>query len=160
MNITLIAAIGLNNELGIDNDLIWHIPEDLKFFKENTLNKYIVMGMNTYLSLPRKLLNRKYIVLTHKECQLDDDIVVCHNITELLSYIKNIDNEIMVIGGASIYGQMIEYADKMLLTEINDSKKADVYFPKFSKDDWDSSVMCEHEYNGLSYKHVKYVRKK
>ena len=61
MNITLIAAVGLNNELGINNDLIWHIPEDLKFFKENTLNKHIVMGMNTYLSLPRKLLNRKYL---------------------------------------------------------------------------------------------------
>lgn len=160
MNITLIAAIGLNNELGVNNDLIWHIPEDLKFFKENTLNKYIVMGMNTYLSLPRKLLNRKYIVLTHKECQLDDDIVVCHDIDELLAYIKDIDTEIMVIGGASIYGQMIDYADKMLLTEIDDSKNADVYFPRFKKEEWNSSVMCEHEYNGLFYKHVKYVRKK
>lgn len=160
MNITLIAAIGLNNELGIDNDLIWSIPEDLKFFKENTLNKYIVMGMNTYLSLPRKLLNRKYIVLTHKECKLDDDIVVCHNISELLEYIKEIDTEIMVIGGASIYNQMINYADKMLLTEIEDSKEASVYFPKFNKDDWDKDILCSHEYNGLSYKHVKYVRKK
>ena len=60
-------------------------------FKENTLNKYIVMGMNTYLSLPRKLLNRKYIVLTHKDCKLDDDIVVCHNILELMEYIKGPD---------------------------------------------------------------------
>ena len=66
MDITLIAAIGLENELGKDNDLIWRIPEDLKFFKENTINKHIVMGMNTYLSLPRKLLNRKYVVLTRK----------------------------------------------------------------------------------------------
>ena len=160
MNITLIAAVGLNNELGINNDLIWHIPEDLKFFKENTLNKHIVMGMNTYLSLPRKLLNRKYIVLTHKECQLDDDIVVCHNISELLEYVKNIDTEIMVIGGASIYSQMIDYANKMLLTEINDSKEASVYFPSFDKSEWDTSIMCEHEYDGLFYKHVKYVRKK
>ena len=160
MNITLIAAIGLNNELGKDNDLIWSIPEDLRFFKENTLNKYIVMGMNTYLSLPRKLLNRKYIVLTHKECNLDDDIVVCHNISELLEYIKDIDTEIMVIGGASIYGQMIDFADKMLLTEIDDARDADVYFPSFNKDDWDKDILSEHVYNGLSYKHVKYVRKK
>lgn len=160
MDITLIAAIGLENELGKDNDLIWRIPEDLKFFKENTLNKHIVMGMNTYLSLPRKLLNRKYVVLTHRECQLDDDIIVCHNIDELLTYIEKLDTEVMVIGGASIYGQMIGYANKMLLTEINDSKEADVYFPTFNKDEWESSVLCEHEHNGLSYKHVKYVRKK
>ena len=160
MNITLIAAIGLNNELGIDNDLIWHIPEDLKFFKENTLNKHIVMGMNTYLSLPRKLLNRKYIVLTHKECQFDDDIVVCHNISELLEYVKNIDTEIMVIGGASIYSQMIDYANKMLLTEIDDTKEADVYFPEFSLDDWDRDVISNHEYEDLKYNHVVYTRKK
>ena len=160
MNITLIAAVGLNNELGINNDLIWHIPEDLKFFKENTLNKHIVMGMNTYLSLPRKLLNRKYIVLTHKECQLDDDIVVCHNISELLEYVKNIDTEIMVIGGASIYSQMIGYANKMLLTEIDDSREADVYFPSFLLDDWDREVNSEHRYNDINYSHVTYTRKK
>lgn len=160
MNVTLIAAIGQNNELGKDNDLIWRIPEDLKFFKENTLNKYIVMGLNTYLSLPRKLLNRKYIVLTHKEFQVDDDIKVCYNMEELLEYIKTIDTEIMVIGGASMYGQMIDYANKMLLTEIDDSKNADVYFPNFNKEDWNSSIISSHEYNGLTYKHVKYVRKK
>ena len=118
------------------------------------------MGMNTYLSLPRKLLNRKYVVLTHRECELDDDIIVCHNIDELLTYIGGLDTEVMVIGGASIYKQMIGYANKMLLTEIDDSKNADVYFPIFNKDDWDSSILCEHEYNGLTYKHVKYVRKR
>lgn len=160
MNITLIAAVGLNNELGINNDLIWKIPEDLKFFKENTLNKYIVMGLNTYLSLPRKLLNRKYIIVSNTECSVDDDMVVCHNLDELLEYIKDIDTEIMVIGGASMYAQMIDFADKMLLTEIAASAEASVYFPTFDKKDWNKDILSEHEYNGLSYKHVKYVRKK
>lgn len=160
MNITLIAAVGLNRELGIDNDLIWRIPEDLKFFKENTLNKHIVMGLNTYLSLPRKLLNRKYIILSHKECDVDDDMVVCHNFEELLEYIKKIDTEIMIIGGASMYAQMIDYADKMLLTEIDASAPASVYFPDFNKDEWNRDILSEHNYNGLSYKHVKYVRKR
>lgn len=160
MNITLIAAIGLNKELGIDNDLIWRIPEDLKFFKENTLNKHIVMGLNTYLSLPRKLLNRKYIILSHKECDVDDDMVVCHNFEELLEYIKKIDNEIMIIGGASMYAQMIDYADKMLLTEIDASAPASVYFPDFNNEEWNRDILSEHNYNGLSYKHVKYVRKR
>ena len=160
MNITLIAAVGLNRELGIDNDLIWRIPEDLKFFKENTLNKYVVMGLNTYLSLPRKLLNRKYIILSHKECDVDDDMVVCYSFEELLEYIKGIDNEIMIIGGASMYAQMIDYADKMLLTEIDESAPASVYFPEFNKEEWNRDILSEHVYNGLSYKHVKYVRKK
>lgn len=160
MNITLIAAIGLNNELGKDNDLIWSIPEDLKFFKEQTLNKHIVMGMNTYLSLPKKLNDRKYIVLTSKERQLGDDIVVCRSVSELLDYISTIDSEIMVIGGASIYNQMIDYANRILLTEIDATKEADVYFPKFNQDDWNRDILCEHVYNEISYKHVKYTRKK
>ena len=64
MNITLIAAVGKNRELGYKNDLIWKIPEDLEFFRENTINKYIVMGINTFNSLPRLLPNREHIVLT------------------------------------------------------------------------------------------------
>ena len=160
MNITLIAAVGLNNELGKDNDLIWKIPEDLKFFKENTMNKYVVMGLNTYLSLPRKLLNRKYIIVSHKECDVDDDMVVCRDLNELLEYIKDIETEIMVIGGASMYAQMIDFADKMLLTEIDATADATVYFPEFNKEEWNKDILSEHVYDGLSYKHVKYVRKK
>lgn len=158
--ITLIAAIGKNRELGRDNQLIWSIPEDLNFFKGNTLNKYIVMGVNTYFSLPKKLLNRKYIVLTHHEYNLEDDVVICHNISELLEYIKNIGTEIMVIGGASVYKQMIDLADKMLLTEIDDNAEASVYFPEFSLEEWEKYILSEHVYNGLTYKHVKYIRKK
>ena len=64
------------------------------------------------------------------------------------------------IGGASMYAQMIDFADKMLLTEIAASADASVYFPRFNKDDWNRDILSEHEYNGLAYKHVKYVRKK
>ena len=74
MNITLIAAIGLENELGKDNDLIWHIPEDLKFFRENTMSKTIVMGLNTFNSLPRLLPNRKHIVLTRRNIEIDSSV--------------------------------------------------------------------------------------
>ena len=68
--ITLIAAIGRNLELGLNNDLIWKIPDDLKFFKEQTIGKYIVMGINTFNSLPKVLVNRKYIVMTSKDIYL------------------------------------------------------------------------------------------
>ena len=158
--ITLIAAVGKNLELGIGNALIWSIPEDLKFFRDNTVGKTIVMGMNTLNSLPKLLPNRKHIVLTRKNVDLDSSIVVIHSIDELLSYIEMLDEEVMIIGGSQIYSQMIDYADKMLLTEINDSRDADVYFPNFSLDDWDRDVISEHKYEDIEYSHVAYMRKK
>lgn len=159
-NITLIAAIGKNRELGYKNDLIWKIPEDLKFFKDNTLNKYIVMGINTLNSLPGLLPNRKHIVLTHKNVELDSSVIVFHNLDKLLDYIYTLDEEVMVIGGAMIYKQFIEYADKMLLTEIDDNSDADVYFPEFSFSDWDRELLSNNDYNGIKYSHVMYTRKK
>ena len=158
-SITLIAAIGKNRELGYKNDLIWSIPEDLKFFRENTIGKHIVMGMNTLNSLPKLLPNRKHIVLTRKNVKLDDSILVFHSIDELLSYIESLDEEVMVIGGAQIYSQMIDYASKMLLTEIDDGSMADVYFPEFSSDDWDRELLSKHSYSDIDYNHVMYRRK-
>ena len=160
MKITLIAAIGKNRELGYKNDLIWKIPEDLNFFRDNTINKYIVMGINTFNSLPRLLPNRKHIVLTRRNIELDPSVIVVHSIDELLEYINNIDEEIMIIGGSLIYNQMIEYADKMLLTEIDDSRLADVYFPLFKIEDWDRLILSSYEYNNIKYNHVSYTRKK
>ena len=160
MNITLIAAVGKNLELGKDNTLIWSIPEDLNYFRENTMDKIIVMGMNTLKSLPKLLPNRKHVVITRKNIELDSSIVVVHSIDELLSYIESINEEVMIIGGAQIYSQMIGYANKMLLTEIDDSCKADVYFPSFSLDDWEREINSEHRYNDINYSHVTYTRKK
>ena len=160
MNITLIAAIGKNRELGYNNDLIWKIPEDLEFFKENTINKYIVMGVNTFNSLPKLLPNRKHIVLTRKNMELDSSVIIVHSIDELLEYINSIDEEVMVIGGSLVYREMIKYADKMLLTEIDDSRLADVYFPEFNIEDWDKLLISSHEYNDIKYNHVSYTRKK
>jgi len=160
MNITLIAAVGKNLELGKDNTLIWSIPEDLKFFRDNTMGKTIVMGMNTLKSLPKLLPNRKHVVLTRKNVELDSSIVVVHSIDELLSYIELLNEEVMIIGGAQIYSQMIGYANKMLLTEIDDTKDADVYFPSFTLDDWNREVISEHKYNDINYSHVAYTRKK
>lgn len=160
MNITLIAAVGKNRELGYKNDLIWKIPEDLEFFRENTINKYIVMGINTFNSLPRLLPNREHIVLTRRNIELDSSVIVVHSINELLEYINNIDSEVMIIGGSLVYRQMIKYANKMLLTEIDDSRLADVYFPLFNIEDWDRIILSNNNYNDIKYSHVSYTRKK
>lgn len=160
-NITMIAAVGKNLELGKNNDLIWHFKEDMKFFKENTMGKPIVMGMNTLNSLPKLLPGRTHIVLTTKNnISLDEQIVVVHTIDELLNYIKKYGKEVMIIGGASVYKQMLEYSDKLILTEIDaEEKDADVYFPKFNKENWNSEEVGTHEENGIKFKHLVYTRK-
>ena len=158
--ITIIAAVGNNLELGYNNDLIWKIPEDLKFFRDNTIGKNIVMGLNTFNSLPKLLPNRKHIVLTRKNIKLDDSVIVIHSIEELLEYIDNNNEEIMIIGGAMIYNEMITYADKMLLTEIDMNANADVYFPEFSLIDWDREIISNHKYEDINYSHVVYTRKR
>ena len=114
-NITMIAAVGKNLELGKDNDLIWHFKEDMKFFKENTINKPIVMGMKTLESLPHLLPKRTHIVLTRQNKKLDNGIIIVHSVDELLDYIKRYDDEVMIIGGASVYKEMLEYSDKLIL---------------------------------------------
>ena len=158
--ITLIAAIGKNRELGYNNDLIWKIPEDLKFFKNNTMGKYIVMGMNTFNSLPKLLPGRKHIVLTSKNVDLGKGVIIIHGIDELVQYIDSLKTEVMIIGGASIYRQMIDYADRMLLTEIEDVSMADVYFPEFSMSDWNRELISSYNYNDIDYSHVEYTRKR
>lgn len=160
INLTLIAAIGENYELGKGNQLIWHIPEDMKFFKENTINKPIVMGRKTLESLPRLLPKRKHLVLTHQSLPTTQDIEVFHELETLLKYLEIQDQEAMVIGGAQVYKQLLPYANKMLLTKIVSSAKADVYFPKFSEDEWTEEVLSTHTYQEIPYKHLVYYRKK
>ena len=154
----MIAAVGKNLELGKNNDLIWHFKEDMKFFREQTMGKPIVMGIKTLESLPKLLPGRKHIVLTTRNLELDSAILVVHSIDELLE--KVIDYpEVMVIGGASIYRQLLEYSDKLILTEIDSDADADVYFPSFDKREWNSEVVGEHIEDDISYKHLVYTRK-
>ena len=155
MKIIIIGAIGKNNELGKNNKLLWNLKKDLEFFKNITLNHTVVMGYNTYKSLPKKLENRKMIVLTSKNIK-DKDIITYKNEYELL---KNHANEdLYIIGGAQVYKTFLEYADELYLTQIEDVKEADTYFPTFNKDDYDIKILKENQENNISYKHMKYTR--
>lgn len=158
--IIIIAAIGKNNELGKDNKLLWHLPSDLKFFKEKTMGKTIVMGKNTFDSLPKQLPNRKHIVLSHEELNLPSDIIIFYDFNELLNYIKKIEDDVYIIGGAMMYKQFIEESDMMYLTEIDKEYEADVFFPNFNKEEWESKFIKEVEENDVKYKHMQYIRKR
>lgn len=159
-NITMIAAIGPNNELGKDNKLLWDLPEDLKFFRQQTMGKPIIMGKRTLDSLPRLLPGRLHLVLTHQELEPNDQIKVFRDVDSLLEFVETLDQEVMVIGGAQVYKQMLDLSDKMLLTEVEAQADADVYFPAFDRNDWNCQELCRHEEGSIKYKHLVYTRKK
>ena len=155
--ISIIAAIGKNNELGLNNDLIWHLPNDLKYFKETTLNQTIVMGYNTFVSLGRVLPKRKHVVLSLEKVRLPDEIIQFNNIDDLKKYIK--DKDVFIIGGASMYKQFIDKADKLYLTEIEDTHEADVFFPNFDKKLFNKKIVGTNNDNGINYTFTLYERK-
>ena len=158
MSYSIIAAIGKNRELGKDNDLIWSLPGDLKFFRNTTSGHTIIMGRNTFDSLPRMLPNRKHIVLSSRE-DLPSEVEVYKELKSILEKYKDSDEEIFIIGGASIYSLFLEYCDKLYLTEIDSEEEASVYFPEFDKSLYNSEELGNNSDNGISYKHVLYSRK-
>ena len=159
-NITMIAAIGKNRELGKNNDLIWHLKEDMKFFKDQTMGKPIVMGRKTFESLPKLLPGRKHIILTKQKLDVPEEVLLFHNKEDVLDYIKSYQEEVMIIGGASIYKEFLEDSNKLVLTEIDDEDKtADTYFPYFDKEEWLKEELSTEEENNIKYKHIIYTRK-
>ena len=155
--ISIIAAIGKNNELGKNNDLIWRIKEDLANFKRITMGKKIVMGANTYKSLPKKLEGREYIVLSHSLKNIENGTIFS-DFDKLLNYLQSLDEEVMIIGGASIYEMFLPYADKLYLTEIDASEDAQVYFPEvdYNKFKMVNDVLSQD--GDLKYRFREYVR--
>lgn len=156
--LSIISSVGKNMEIGKNNSLIWHIPSDLKFFKNMTMDHTIVMGRNTYLSLPGKLPGRKIIVLSSKK--IDDDSECVSNINEILNRYLSTDEEIFICGGASIYSQFIEHCKYLYLTEIDSyDKDADTFFPKFNLDDWNKEIISTGTFKNINYSICKYSKK-
>ena len=115
-NLALIAAVGYNNELGLDNRLLWHIPEDLTFYKKMTMGKNIIMGRNTFESMPvNALKGRNPIVLSSKDIDRYADVICYNNIENLLRMIENSSDDFMVVGGAKVYKEFLPYVDVMML---------------------------------------------
>ena len=159
MGVNIIAVIGKNNEIGLNNKLIWRLPKDLKFFKETTIGKYVLMGRKTYESLPKKLKGRTMVVVSSKNLEESNDVICYHNLVEALTSLQNED--VFVIGGQSIYEQTISLADTMYLTEVKAKEPyADAYFPKFNKKEWNVEEIESGIDNGNYYTRNKYVRKK
>ena len=163
MSFSIIAAIGKNRELGKNNQLIWHLPGDLKFFKKTTMGHPILMGRKTFESLPGLLPGRKHYVVSKKKGISPSGERIIH-VSDLKQFINrhNVSpEEIFVIGGAKIYEQLLPYADKLYLTEIeSNDTEADAYFPDFDKEKYDKEILAQGEENGLKYTIVCYKLKK
>lgn len=152
---SIIAAVGKNRELGKKGDLIFHIKEDMKFFKETTTGHTVVMGFKTWESLPKKLPNRKNIVVAFDEFEGPDECVT--NLEEYIKANEDTDEEIFIIGGGSIYAQFIDHAKRVYLTEIDgEDDEADVFFPEFDKSKYKRTVLQKGTSSDLSYEMCKY----
>lgn len=160
MNISMIASVGKNNELGKNNNLIWRFKEDLNFFKDITTGHVIVMGRKTFESLPKMLPNRHHVVITSKD-YINDEVEIFNNIDDFLESYKDYEDEIFIIGGSSIYNEFLDYSNKLYLTEIDsEDEYADAYFPYFDKSSWYKDYIGEEqEVNNIKYKHVLYRKK-
>lgn len=159
-NLSLIAAIGKNNELGLNNELIWKIKEDLIFYRNYTLYQNIIMGRKTFESMPSAALQKRNVfVLTSKKLDEHYDVNCYSNIEDLLEYIQNTERNFIVVGGAQIYEAFLPYVDTMYLTEINEDSKADTFFPEIDIHDWEIETIFEH--NNIDYlddNYISYVR--
>ena len=160
MKLSIIACVGKNLELGNNNNLIFHIKEDMKYFKDITLNHIVVMGRKTFQSLPGLLKNRKNIVITrNKNAVFPSEVEVYSSIEEFIEQYKDYNDEIFVIGGASIYKQFLDFCDKIYLTEVHEEAEADVYFPNFDKSLYNKEIVKTGETKTLKYDFVIYRRK-
>ena len=133
--LTMIAAAAENNALGKNNDLIWHISNDLKRFKRLTSGHAIIMGRKTFESMPKALPNRTNIVLTNKKDYQPEGALVVHSIEKALALVKE-DPQPFIIGGGEIYRLFMHYFDRIELTRVHHSFEADVFFPEIDLNQW------------------------
>ena len=159
--ITLIAAAAENNALGKDNDLLWHLPEDFKRFKQITSGHYIIMGRKTFESFPKPLPNRTHIIITRQKEYLADGCRVVHSLEEALE-ISPQNEEVFIIGGAQIYKQALPFADKIDLTRVHIELDADAFFPEFNTSEWNLVFSEKHvkdEKHQFDFTFETYIKK-
>ncbi|MFW2373756.1 MAG: type 3 dihydrofolate reductase [Gammaproteobacteria bacterium] len=161
MIISLIAAMDKNRLIGNENGLPWHLPADFKHFKQVTMGKPIVMGRKTFESIGKPLPGRKNIVIS-RTGYTAPGVTIVDSIDKALAEVAD-EDEVMVIGGASFYEQMIDQADRMYLTHVNAECEGDAWFPRFNMHNWD--IVSQESYsadkeNNYSFEMVIYQRKR
>lgn len=143
--ITIVVAMGLKNEIGVNNELLWHLPTDLKRFKEITTDHPIIMGRKTYESIGKPLPNRTNIVVSRKENWFEEGILIVGSLKEALKFAKKIDENIFIIGGGNVYEQTLALTDRLEVTQVQAELEADIFFPKIDEKIWQKTAETCHE---------------
>jgi len=136
MNITLVVAASENNAIGLHNQLLWHLPKDMRFFKNTTWGLPVLMGRKTFESMGSKPLNGRFnIIITRNKNWISEDVSVVHSIPEAVALAKKFHyNELVVIGGGEIYEMALPMAQKIWLTRVHATLEGDVFFPALNTD--------------------------
>ncbi|PCJ97472.1 MAG: diacylglycerol kinase [Flavobacteriaceae bacterium] len=147
----MIAAAGKNNELGKDNDLLWHLPDDFKRFKQLTTGHHIIMGRKTFESFPKPLPNRTHIIITRDKTYTTTfkDCIVVHSLESALKLSEN-DTTPFIIGGGEIYALGFAFAHKIELTRVHQDFESDTFFPVIDENNW---ALITEEYHPKDEKH-------
>lgn len=160
--ISIVVAAAENNVIGKDNGLIWHLPADLRHFKQITMGHPILMGRKTYESIGKPLPGRTSIIITTQKDYVAEGCMVVHSVQEAIEQAKPLDTEICIIGGAEIYMQALPLTDTIYLTRIHHTFEGDVYFPELKEEEWETVEQEHHEpdeKNKYSYSFLTLKRK-
>ncbi len=157
-SLSLIVAVASNGIIGINNTLPWHLPEDLKRFRALTTGHHIIMGRKTYESLNRLLPDRTTVIVTRNRDYAVPGAVITHSLQEAVAKCGD-DPEAFLIGGAELYAEGFDLADKLYLTEIHAEYEGDAFMPEFDIEQWQEISRESHiSANGLRFSYVTYTR--
>ncbi len=174
MILSIIAAIGQNNELGKDNQLLWQMPADMKHFRETTSGHPVIMGRKTFESIGRALPNRENIIITRDPQYFREGVIIVHSLEEAIErYTKSraskdiarhdsAESEIFIIGGGHVYEEALPYADRLYITHVDAKLPADTFFPEIDLRKWEKSheeKFPSDEKNPYPYTFVTYEKK-
>lgn len=163
MIVSIIVAKADNDVIGKDNELIWHMPADLKHFKNTTMGHYIIMGRKTFESQKKPLPGRTSIVITRNKDYKAEGCIIVYSLSDALKIAEeNKQEEVFILGGAEIYKIALPYTDKIYLTEIKSTFEGDTYFPHFELDEWEEIKREEFsadEKNPYPYIFLELIRK-
>jgi len=143
MDITLIAAVAENNAIGKGNKMLWHLPDDFRYFRRNTLGHSVVMGRKTFESIGKPLPERRNIVLSRRADWVAEGVDVANSVDDVLAYCRD-ERDVFVIGGADLYRQMLPLAQRILLTRVHARPDGDAFFPEIHEAEWALTQQEQH----------------
>lgn len=162
--LSLIVAMDKNRVIGYNNQMPWHLPRDLQYFKKRTVGHTIIMGRKTFESIGRPLPKRKNVVVTRKTMSFPEEVEVIHHLETIDQWNQcSPDEEFFIIGGGELYRQMLPKIERMYITKIHHSFSGDTYFPSFDLEEWElvwEEKGIKDEKNPYDYSFLQYNRRK